>query len=217
MILTIEGNIGAGKSTFLEDLKSKLGRENVVYLQEPVEEWQQFQDTNGKNILEHFYEDVSQFSFPFQIMALITRAERLKKAKTDFPNSIIISERSMFTDREVFARMLHNDGKLSDMLYSIYLKCFDLYTHDLDIDGIIYLKTNPETCAKRVVKRNRKGESISLGYLQKCNDTHDGWILRSECHDHLPVLTLNNERHDTDVHYREHLIENTRCFIDSLV
>ena len=40
LILSIEGNIGAGKSTFVTEIQDKLGhREDICFLQEPVEEW----------------------------------------------------------------------------------------------------------------------------------------------------------------------------------
>jgi deoxyadenosine/deoxycytidine kinase len=207
IVLTIEGNIGAGKSTLLNKCKEHLGLDNVVYLQEPVHEWEKFQDHDGKNMLELFYEDVPQYSFPFQIMALITRAERLRDAIRDHPNSVILCERSMFTDREVFARMLYDDGHLEHLRYSVYLKCFELYTRELKMDGMLYLKTKPATCCERIAVRGRKGESIPMAYLEQCHDAHEAWVARAE----KPVGVLNGEADSST------LVDDARAFIRGII
>ena len=64
-IITLEGNIGAGKSTFLDKLKTKYAsRNDVLFLQEPVDTWSQIQQ-NGKTLLELFYENQKKYSFQF--------------------------------------------------------------------------------------------------------------------------------------------------------
>ena len=70
MIFSIEGNIGSGKSTFVEDLRNKLpktmkGRE-LIFLQEPVELWREIKD-DGKDIIQLFYEDKNKYSFSFML------------------------------------------------------------------------------------------------------------------------------------------------------
>ena len=56
-IVSIEGNIGSGKSTLIEHLKKNYRRKDIVYLEEPVKEWSNIKDKNGTNILVKFYED----------------------------------------------------------------------------------------------------------------------------------------------------------------
>ena len=58
---------------------------------------------------------------------------------------------------------------------------------DIPVGGLIYVKTKPEICEKRVVIRNRKGETITLSYLQNCHKYHENWLNNED----LPVLTLN--------------------------
>ncbi len=76
-IVSIEGNIGSGKSTVVNTLCEYFnGREsngNVYFLEEPVNEWVKIQDLEGKNIIEKFYEDQDKYSFSFQMMAYISR------------------------------------------------------------------------------------------------------------------------------------------------
>lgn len=189
-IFTVEGNIGSGKSTLIKILKqrlSHLGHRSIIYLQEPVDIWESIKDSEGKTIIEKYYENQTKYAFPFQMMAYISRIHQLREILTKYNNVVVICERSVFTDREIFAKMLHDDKKIEDIEYSIYLKWFDEFVKDLPVKGIIYVKADPEICEKRVIKRNRKGESIPLSYLQNCHKYHEKWL---NC-GNIPVLTLN--------------------------
>ena len=56
-IISIEGNIGVGKSTVVDLLKSKysnLQNQSIVFLQEPVKQWETIKDKSGASILEKF-------------------------------------------------------------------------------------------------------------------------------------------------------------------
>jgi len=72
---TIEGNIGCGKSTFLELLRKKVPE--AKWIEEPVSEWQ---NLNGKNIsmLEKYYKEPTRWGFTFQIYAIFTRIQKLQ-------------------------------------------------------------------------------------------------------------------------------------------
>ena len=83
----------------------------------------------------------------------------------------------MFTDREIFAKMLHDEGKIEDIEYSIYLKWFDELVGDIRVDGIIYVRVTPDVAYQRVVGRNRPGETIPLDYLEMCHTYHERWLV----------------------------------------
>ncbi len=186
-IFTIEGNIGSGKSTFVQKLGEQTDGETIIFLQEPVKTWQGIQDTNGVSILQKFYEDQERYGFTFQMMAYISRLALLKETVEKNPHANIITERSLFTDRYVFAQMLYDSGKIQDIEYTIYLKWFDTFVREYPIYGVIYLRTSPEICFQRVEKRARSGEStVSLEYLTMCNNYHEKW-LKNEKH----MCTLN--------------------------
>ena len=171
MIISVEGNIGAGKSTFLEKLKNEFPE--AYFVPEPVDEWSTIVDEKGTTILERYYEDPKRYAFSFQMMAFITRIKLLKAAPKD---RLVITERSVFTDREIFAKMLHDDGKIEDIEYAIYLRWFDELVGDLKIDGIIYLKTGHLTCFNRIKSRNRQGEHIPPSYVANCQYYHEKWL-----------------------------------------
>tara|TARA_B110000037_G_scaffold198219_1_gene236955 strand:+ start:4710 stop:5423 length:714 start_codon:yes stop_codon:yes gene_type:complete len=192
-IFTIEGNIGSGKSTLVKKLKKSFDNIDdikIIFLQEPVSVWENIKDKNGKNIIEKYYENQKKYAFSFQMMAYISRIHQIKEVLKTNKNVIIISERSIFTDKEIFAKMLYDDNKIEEIEYNIYLKWFDEFVKDIPISGIIYVKTNPEICEKRVIKRNRKGEIIPLFYLQNCHTYHENWLNN----EHTPILTLNGNQ-----------------------
>ncbi len=171
VLISIEGNIGSGKSTLVKKIREKFP--HVVIVDEPVEEWASITDSNGVGILERYYSDQKRWAFAFQMMAFITRAKRLINIDK---NAIVITERSVFTDREIFAKMLFDAGKIEDIEYSIYLKWFDELSKGIKVDQIIYMNTPPEVCCDRVISRGRKGESIPLEYLQDCHKYHEEWM-----------------------------------------
>ena len=90
-LISIDGNIGSGKSTLMEALKQKFkGNKNVVFLREPVDEWDQIKDENNVTILEKFYANQKDYSFSFQMMAYISRLTLLKDAVKNNPNATFI-------------------------------------------------------------------------------------------------------------------------------
>ena len=177
-IISIDGNIGSGKSTLMGNLKAYFSdNKNIVFLKEPVDEWETITDENGTTILEKFYENSSKYGFSFQIMAYISRLDVIRKEIKKNPNAIFISERSLFTDKLVFAKMLFDSGNIELVNYKIYLKWFDTFADDFPISKVIYVNTDPEICHMRIEKRSRTGESnIPLEYLQNCHKYHNNML-----------------------------------------
>lgn len=175
-IISVEGNIGSGKSTLVEELQKSFGNsKKVCFLQEPVDIWNTIKDKDGNTMIAKFYADTKKYSFAFQMMAYISRLSLLR-VSIEKNYDIIVVERSMFTDKMVFAKMLYDDGNIEEVEYQIYNKWFEEFITDLPPIDIIYVKTSPETAFTRVKKRNRKGETIPLEYLQNCHKYHEDWI-----------------------------------------
>ena len=190
IIVSIEGNIGSGKSTLLDNLRETYKNDaNIVFLKEPVDEWEKIKDENGITILEKFYSDQIKYSFPFQMMAYVSRLkvlrDELKKIQfSEDKKTIIITERSLHTDKMVFAKMLYDSGKIEYINYQIYLSWFNTFSEEFPVHKIVYVKTCPEKCYSRVHKRSRDGEeNIPLDYLINCSKYHNDMldISSSEC------------------------------------
>ena len=212
-IISIEGNIGSGKTTLLAELKSKFGdNKNIVFLKEPVDDWATITDVNGVTMLEKFYMNQKEYSFPFQMMAYISRLALLKNAIKENPNGIIITERSLYTDREVFAKMLYDSGCIELVNYKIYLKWFDTFAQECPVSKIIYVNTDPKICFDRIKKRSRTGESnIPFDYLENCHKYHNDMLDTSKdscvCKDQI---VLNG---DIDIFQNE---ENLKKWIEQI-
>ena len=183
-IVSIEGNIGSGKSTLLSNLRQHYeNNSNVVFLKEPVDEWEKIKDENGETILKKFYADQEKYSFPFQMMAYVSRIKVLRdtlktiKTDTDDKKIIIITERSLYTDKMVFAKMLYDSKKIEHVNYQIYLNWFDTFSDEFPVNKVVYVKTSPDKCYQRIVKRSRTGEeNIPLEYLTSCSIYHDNML-----------------------------------------
>lgn len=196
VIISIEGNIGSGKSTFVENLKqsyhvpeNKHDPSNICFLQEPVDDWNAITDRKGETMLSKFYADSKKYAFPFQMMAYISRLALLRTAlKQSY--DIIITERCVHTDKMVFAQMLYDDGKMEDVEYAIYNKWFTEFIDDIPEIYTIYLKTNPDIAKHRVDKRARNGETIPLEYLTTCHEYHERWLTEKD-DSSLKIIDVN--------------------------
>ena len=204
-IYSIEGNIGSGKSTLVRILKEYFKNNNkVIFADEPVDEWMSIKDNSGEDILSKFYKDQHKYGFSFQMMAYISRIAILRKLVKENPDSIIFTERSVYTDKKVFAQMLHDQGKIEQIDFIIYNKWFEHFLEEIDINTIIYIKTEPTKCLERIIKRNRKGEAIPLEYLKQCHSYHENWINE---HDNVIVFDGNFDLEENISSY-SHMINN---------
>ena len=201
--ISIDGNIGSGKSTRYEELKEHFKNDSDIgFLPEPVSEWVDIKDREGVNIIENLYKDTKKYAFRFQMMAYISRLALFRKEVRENKYRIIISERSTYTDKNIFAKMLYDDGDIEHDEYIIYNKWFDEFLDEMKLSGIIYIRAEPQTSYDRVVKRGRQGETIPIEYLVKCHNYHEQWIKTINDNDNdnntkIKVLTIDCD-HDTD-------------------
>ncbi len=188
----VEGNIGAGKSTFLHILKQYL---NVQIMLEPHEQWQNVGD--GHNLLDLFYKDPTRWAYSFQSYAFITRIMMQQAHARTNPYTIQILERSVFSDRYCFALNAHELNYMNPLEWKIYQEWFTWLVDDYlpKPDGFIYLRTNPTICYNRLKKRNRNEETtVSLEYITKLHQKHENWLVEKKgiapSIAQIPVLVL---------------------------
>ena len=204
IIVSFDGNIGSGKSLtcveYEQYLKKHMSSERgdgdgvdeivfptitsideICFLDEPVELWNQVCDKDGVNILTNMYKDIGAYAFKFQMMAYISRLALVRKAVKDPKIKLIITERSVETDRNVFAKMLYDTGDISHDEFQIYTLWFDEFLTDVPLAGIVYINASPDVCMERIGKRAREGETIQLNYIQRCHEYHEHWIHNKKC------------------------------------
>jgi deoxyadenosine/deoxycytidine kinase len=221
-IISIEGNIGSGKSTLLKNLKthSEDSEENVniIFLKEPVDDWESIKDIHGVTMLEKFYSNQEKYSFSFQMMAYISRLALLKDAieesRYSDKNTIIITERSLYTDKYVFAKMLYESQLMEDVNYQIYCKWFTNFAKECPLHKIIYVNTDPLKCCERIAMRSRSGEEgIPMTYLIKCHKYHETMMLDETIRE-LPILMLDG---NDDIHQEPEILEKWIQEIDEFI
>ena len=182
IIISVEGNIGVGKSTFINILKSKWDeKDGCEVIPEPVDMWKKLVNSDGKNILQTFYEDIPRWAYSFQNVACITRMMKIENTIRNTNSKYIFLDRSLGTDKNVFEAMLYDQGQINQMehqMYTLWCDFYHKYVRSQSNQIYIYLKASPETCASRIKKRGRvEEESIELDYLKGLNDYHDAWLL----------------------------------------
>jgi deoxyadenosine/deoxycytidine kinase len=186
LIVSLEGNIGSGKTTFFEYLKECHFIKKVSFCEEPVKVWETIKNKDNKNILECFYGDQVKYSFHFQMVAYISRLNLLKETLKENPD-IIITERSLYTDLNVFAKMLYESDHMSLLEYNIYNKWFSNFLNDIPNIYYVYINTSPAICEQRITLRARQGENVPLAYLVKCKKYHDTWFDKMKLKNYLMI------------------------------
>lgn len=203
--LAVEGNIGAGKSTFLNIMSDgQLELQDIVEIvPEPVDEWRRVKNGGDEpiNLLDRFYQDPKRYAYTFQHYVLLTRMEKDRLSRAS-PKPLRILERSIFSDRMVFVRAMHEAGFMGDLELLVYDSWFAMeiaQDRELAPDGFIYLKARPETCIKRLRTRNRSEEAgVDAAYLENLHEKHESWLhfgarhLNEYLKDPMPGSSLEN-------------------------
>ncbi|KAG6738793.1 hypothetical protein POTOM_058415 [Populus tomentosa] len=201
----VEGNISVGKTTFLKRIVSDTIelRDLVEVVPEPIDKWQDV-GPDHFNILDAFYADPSRYAYTFQNYVFVTRVMQERESSSGL-KPLRLMERSVFSDRMVFVRAVHEAKWMNEMEISIYDSWFDPVVSVLPgliPDAFIYLRASPDTCHKRMMHRKRTEEGgVSLDYLRDLHDKHESWLFPFESGNHgvlsvskLP-LNLDNALH----------------------
>jgi deoxyadenosine/deoxycytidine kinase len=185
--ILIEGNIGSGKTTLLDKLSNN---DEYEVIREPVDLWLKINGSNGKNLLQEFYEDPTRYAHLFQTMVFITRLQSIEHEQI---KNTRFCERSILTDRYVFGKSCIDSGKMNEL----EINCYNIWFDWLETkfykkpDAIVYLRCSPNKCYSRIHERARTEEStVPLKYLQELHDYHEEWI--NNCAN-VPTLIINND------------------------
>jgi len=212
----VEGNIGAGKSTFLRFIEERLPVQ-IVY--EPHAKWQQVDQK--ENLLDKFYKDAKRWAYTFQSYAFVTRViEQQQKAKEN-QFSFQVLERSVYSDRYCFARNCFEMGVMSELEWNLYCEWFEwlVELYAVKPSGFIYLRTSPEVSYGRIKIRGRQEESaVPFSYIEQLHTKHEQWLVEkvgvAPYLVDTPVLILDCDGDfENDPEILEHHLSNIAKFI----
>ncbi len=176
----IAGNIAVGKTTLTTMISERLG-------------WRPFFESVDDNpYLSDFYGDMQRWSFHLQIYFL-SRRFRTHREMSD-GSSPSVQDRTIYEDVEIFARLLHEMGNMTDRDWSNYRALFEEMTTYLRKPTlIIYLKASTDSLMTRLKKRGRDYEkTISPEYLHNLNMAYSGWIDRAKNHHNIMTVETDN-------------------------
>ena len=164
--IVIAGNIGAGKTTLTNALSKHFGWEP------------QYEDVENNPYLNDFYEDMPRWSFNLQVFFLNSRFKQILEIQRG--TKVIIQDRSIYEDAQIFAPNLHAMGLMSTRDFENYLSLFETISSSIKApDLVIYLKASIPTLVNQIQKRGREyEENLRLDYLKKLNEYYDSWASR---------------------------------------
>jgi deoxyadenosine/deoxycytidine kinase len=199
MILAIEGNIGAGKTTLSYEFKKQ--QWNV--LEEPIDLW----NVKGTNMLDAYYANPKEMAYLFQQVTLTTKTKQLQKLDT----TDWCLDRSLRADM-LFAKVQYDNGYFGDLEFGVYEEFYRLCESVVaPVDYYIYLKTPVDICLQRIQQRNRASEQgITKDYLLQLEAEHDAWLLNKE-----NVLVLDGSKSIYDTKHRRQLLEEIDSFLSA--
>ncbi len=160
--ITIEGNIGAGKTTLARLLSKKLDARLIL------------EEFAENPFLPKFYENPGQYAFPLELFFMAERYKQLKDLlhTRDMFQSVTISD-YLFTKCLLFARV-----NLPEEEFRLYQKLFDIiHAQMIQPDLLIYLHAPVIKLQQNIKKRNRHYEqNISDDYLFNIQQTYTHYI-----------------------------------------
>ncbi len=160
--ITIEGNIGAGKTTLAHLLAKHFNARLIL---------EEFADNP---FLSKFYENPQQYAFPLELFFMAERYKQLKELlhTKDLFQNITISD-YLFTKCLLFAKV-----NLPEEEFRLYQKLFDIINQQLiQPDILIYLHAPVNKLQANIKKRNRSYEqSIPDEYLFNIQETYTHYI-----------------------------------------
>ena len=180
--IVISGNIGAGKTTLSEKISKKFN-------------WElQLEEVKDNPYLDDFYKSMKDWSFHLQIFFLNSRFNQIQKISES--NNVVIQDRSIYEDYEVFTKTLYDSGVLMEREFNNYKRLYNTilkYTNEPDL--LIYLRNlNINKIISNIYKRSRNFEkSIDKEYLTKLNLYYENWIKK---HPKEKVLTIDLSKND---------------------
>ncbi|MDH7445295.1 2-amino-4-hydroxy-6-hydroxymethyldihydropteridine diphosphokinase [Aquimarina sp. 2201CG14-23] len=176
--LTIEGNIGAGKTSLANLIAQEFNAKLVL---------ERFADNP---FLPKFYEDMERFAFPLEMSFLADRYQRLQDdiGQFDLFKDFVVS------DYDVFKSLIFAQVTLQEDEYKLYKKVFDIMYRDLPKPGLyVYLYQNTERLLENIKKRGRDYEQkIPAEYLNKINKGYLQFI-KSQSHFNVKIVDVSDK------------------------
>ncbi|KAJ8266758.1 hypothetical protein GJAV_G00134360 [Gymnothorax javanicus] len=257
--ISIEGNIAAGKSTLVRILERESDEWEVM--PEPIAKWCNVQTTeneyeelstsqkSGGNLLQMLYDKPSRWSYTFQSYAFLSRVRSQMKPPSaklqQAERPVQFLERSVYSDRYVFASNLYESGSLNETEWSIYQDwhtwILSHFETEIELDAFIYLRADPQVrrrpqevvisttpaetgvCRDCSSRGREEEQDIPLEYLEQLHYKHECWLYNRttrvdfENLKDIPILILDvNDDFKNDKIKQEAVLDEVKEFLNTL-
>lgn len=173
MRVSLEGNIGSGKSTVLQALASQ----GFVVKEEPIHEW--------GTLLDKYYDDPVTWSLAFNLKVLRSFQDLPEVSNGD----MVCIERSPGATRHVFGQLAYNDEHLSPAAWNIFKEYHDIL--GWEPDAYVYIDTSPTVCHTRLSNRGRPCEQgLTEEYLHRIEFQYTNFLKFTD----VPVHHIDGNR-----------------------
>lgn len=187
--ISIEGNIGAGKTSLATRLAELWGARLVL---------EEFADNP---FLPKFYQQPERYAFPLELSFLSERFSQLKKevSNDDMFAPLVVSD-YIISKCQIFAK-----NNLQSDEYQLFLKMFELVEASVPKpDLVVYLYKSSPKLLSNIKGRGRDYEqSISAEYLENIHAQYMEFIRQ---HEELRVVIVDTEQLDFVNNHKHYLM-----------
>ena len=195
-MISIEGNIGAGKSFLCQLLQQQT---TLSVACEPVDDW----TLGSNNVLDAFYSNPKKYACMFQTLVLRSRVEQTRSSPQ-------LVERCVHSDK-IFGTLNHALGNMDDVEFAAYLYQYEQAVKDtLPITKYIYVQTPVHICVQRMAIRNRDEEQgVPEWYVRCLQEAHNNWLLTGQSN----VLVLDGSEDWKNNKVAAQVVERVKAFV----
>ncbi len=186
--IAVAGNMGVGKTSFVEFLTQEYGFEPV------------YEPYTSNPWLDDFYGDMGRWAYHSQLWFL-THKFRLHLDLNQNAGTVV-QDRTIYEDAEIFATNLFRQGHMQEREYRTYVDLYSGMKRTLQPpDLMIYLRCSVRAIRRRITRRGRPSElAIPTVYLQGLNRLYEEWM---DGYDLSPKVVWDSERAD----YLTHIVD----------
>lgn len=158
--VSIEGIIGCGKTTLLDQLEARGFR----VIREDIREWTE--------LLNLFYQDQKRWALTLQTKIFMHFSDRRHQTDGGQGEDVCVWERSHVSNVDIFYELLCQMRAVNAVEKGVFMAlCKSLRWTP---DNIVYLRLNPDTAMERVCSRNGKeDQGVTVEYQRQLHERHE--------------------------------------------
>ena len=209
LIVFVEGNIATGKTSFISNLTKLLSKIDTYKIKVYAAE----KSSQSYTIYDLFCLNPEKWTAEYVIQNLSSKLEFLEKHLHD-TNTILIIERSLHTESEVFLRSLYDCNMIHSLTYNICINLVQqiskiLFQSQMNEQiSYIYLRADPNDLFDNIMINNIF-DSINFKLLKSIHDNYEMFLQKMQNTSSSTVIIYVDLPHDQVVRPSQTTVKNT--------